>query len=138
MLKDVEITIENRLAMEKRHLNVHHSTIRSHVVSFNNSETISLAPVSQDDYILVSAHPGRRDSVWQDCLINLPAWVDFEFLTEGKVTLIHSGNRILVRKPSGPPTWHLRLTRPIRETATVRKDFLIIGDDEFIMEVGND
>jgi hypothetical protein len=106
------VTIENKLIPERRDINVyHHSTSSAHIISYNNSFTLPLRSAGDDDYLHISAvrGPGRLKN---DCLIDLPSWADFEFSSEGKVTVIHWDDRTLLKIPPGPPSWQLKITRP--------------------------
>ena len=112
----LNITIENRLALEKRDINVfHHATRSAHIISHHSSFTFPCDCCGEDDYLQVSVASGPGN-LWMDCLINLPSWVNFEFFSEGKLTVIHSNDRssTLLKIPPGPPTWELTLRWPSR------------------------
>jgi hypothetical protein len=111
MPKEIKITIENRLITGKRDMNVyHHSTGSAHMISHNSSVTLPLGPVIDADYLYISivGGPGHLGS---KSVVNLPKWVDFEFLSEGKLALTHSHDRIFLKIPPGLPVWQLKLTR---------------------------
>ena len=111
MPKEIKITIENKLVMGKRDMNVyHHSSKSAHMISHNSSVTLPLRPVIEDDYLYISIVSGPG-SLERKSVVNLPAWVDFEFLSEGKLAVAYSGERILLKIPPGPPGWQLKLTR---------------------------
>jgi hypothetical protein len=112
MIKDVEITIKNKLVMEKRDINVyHHASGSAHIISYNSSVTLPLGTVSQEDYLHISAVSGPGNLKY-DSVIDLPSRVDFELTSEVKVTVTHCGDRTLAKIPPGPPTWMLKITRP--------------------------
>ncbi len=111
---DITITVENKLIKEKRDINVyHHSTRSAHIISHNSSITLPLRIVGEGDYLHISVVSGPG-SLWKDCLIDLPSWANFEFASEGKLTLTHSDDpkRTLLKIPPGPPAWQLKMTRP--------------------------
>jgi hypothetical protein len=111
MAQQINITIENKLKREKRAMNVyHHSSKSAHMISHNSSVTLPLRPVIEDDYLYISivSGPGHLES---KSVVNLPSWVDFEFLSDGKLAVIHSEERTLLKIPPGLPGWKLKLTR---------------------------
>jgi hypothetical protein len=112
MIKDVEITIKNKLVKEKRDINVyHHAGGSAHIISYNSSVTLPLRTVSQEDYLHISVISGPGNLKY-DCVIDLPSWADFELTSEGKVTVTHSGDRTLAKIPPGPASWMLKMSRP--------------------------
>lgn len=128
MAKDINITIENKLVMERRDMNVyHHSSKSAHMISHNSSITLPLRPAFEDDYVHISvvSGPGRLEN---KTVLNLPSWVDFEFSSMGNVTIIHSGDRTVLKIPPGPPIWQLKMTRS-SSTAAQAEDRVTIGDD---------
>jgi hypothetical protein len=109
------ITVENKLILEKRAISVyHHASRGAHLISHNGSVMIPLKPDVEEDYLHISVitGPGRLRN---DCLLDIPAVLDFEFAGEGKVVVIHKGGRVLVQIPAGPPVWQLKLTRPMEQ-----------------------
>jgi hypothetical protein len=112
MPKEINITIENKLITERRDMNVyHHSSKSAHLIGHNSSVTLPLRPVLEDDYLYISVVSGPG-ILGKKSVINLPAWVDFEFQSEGKLTITHSDERMLLKIPPGLPGWQLKLTRP--------------------------
>ena len=129
MAKEINITIENRLVMEKRDMNVyHHSTRSAHMISHNSSITLPFRSVLEDDYLHISivSGPGPLEG---ECMVNLPSWMDFEFSPGGDVTVAHSGNRTLLKIPPGPPVWQLKMTRSLSSLINQPWDRITIGDD---------
>jgi hypothetical protein len=111
MEKTINITIENRLVMEQRDMNIyHHSTKSAHMISCDSSITIPLKPVSEDDYLHISivSGPGHLKN---RSVINLPSWVDFDISSAHDVSVTHSSDRTLLRIPPGLPKWQLKMTR---------------------------
>lgn len=98
------------------------------MISYNSSITLPLRPLIEDDFLHVSvlSGPGHLKS---ESMVNLPSWVDFEFSTEGKVTVTHSGDRTLLRIPPGLPVWQLKMTRSISSFIKQPPDRVIIGDE---------
>jgi len=136
MPEKIDITIENKLAAEKRDINVfHHSTRSAHIISHLSSVTLPLECDGEDDYLYISVVRGPGN-LWMDCVINVPSWANFEFSSEGKLTVTHSSDnsRTSLKIPSGPPTWGLKITRPARlwhidPLSANNRDNVIIGDD---------
>jgi len=129
MATQIKITIQNKLVVEKRDMNIyHHSTRSAHMISFDSSITLPLRLVTEDDYLYVSivGGPGRLE---RDCVVTLPSWLDFEFFSKGDVTVSHSGDRTLVKIPPGFPMWQLKMTRSLSSITTRSADRVIIGDD---------
>ena len=130
----IGITIENKLRKEKRSLNVyHHSTQSAHIISHNSSIALPLKTAEEEDYLHISVVRGPGN-FWKDCLADLPLWVNFEFSSEGEITLTHSGDRLLLKILAGPPTWQLKITRSIDLSAAASScnggDKIIIGYHE--------
>ena len=114
MKQEIEMTIQNKLAVGERDINVFHRSSRSaHIISHNSSVTLPLRNTGEKDYLFISVVKGPG-YLWVDCVISLPAWVDFDFSSEGKLAVSHSGNaeRILLKIPPGPPTWELKISQP--------------------------
>jgi hypothetical protein len=128
MAKEINITVENKLVMEKRDMNVyHHSTRSAHMISHNSIITLPLRPVIEDDYLHVSivSGPGHLEN---NSVVSLPSWMDFEFSPGGNVTVIHSGDRTILKIPPGPPVWQLKMTRS-SSISDQPPDRVTIGDD---------
>ncbi len=128
MAKEINITIENKLVTEKRDMNVyHHSTRSAHMISHNSSVTLPLRAAVENDYLHISvvSGPGHLKN---RSVVNLPSWVDFEFSSVGNVTLIHSGDRTVLRIPPGFPVWQLKMTRSA-SLIDQPSDRVTIGDD---------
>jgi len=110
MAKKIDITIENKLVIEKRDMNVYHNATRSaHMISYDSSVTLPFKPSVENDYLYISIVSGPG-SLECKSLVNLPSWVNFEFLSEGKLTVNHSDDRIFLKIPPGLPGWQLKLT----------------------------
>lgn len=130
MTKEINITIENKLVMEKRDMNVyHHSTRSAHMISHDSSITIPLKLDIEDDYLHISlvSGPGRLEG---NCLVNLPSWVNFELSSAGDATVVHLGERTLLKIPPGPAVWQLRMTRSFSSLNDQPSDRVTIGDDQ--------
>jgi hypothetical protein len=111
MKNEINFTIENKLVIEKRDMNIYHNATRSaHMISFNSSVTLPLQPATEDDYLYISIVNGPGHQL-RESIVNLPTWVDFELLSEGKLTVTHSAHRTLLKIPPGLPSWQLKLTR---------------------------
>jgi hypothetical protein len=130
MAKEINVTIENKLTLEKRDMNVyHHSTRSAHLISHNNSITLPLRPSLEDDYLHISVVSGPGHLI-NKSILNLPAWADFEFSSEGKIILVHTDDRTLLKIPPGPSTWQLRMTRSITSIIDQAVDRVTVGDDQ--------
>jgi hypothetical protein len=130
MAKQINITIENKLVLEERDMNVyHHSTRSAHMISPESSITLPLKSVIEDDYLHISivSGPGRLEG---NCVVNLPSWVDFELSSAGDAITTHSSDRTLLKIPPGPPIWQLKMTRSLSSTIDQSLDRVIIGDDQ--------
>jgi len=130
MAKEINITIENKLVMEKRDMNVyHHSTRSAHLISHDSSITLPLKSGIEDDYLHISivSGPGKLEG---NCLVNLPSWVDFELSSAGDATTAHSGDRTLLKIPPGLPKWQLRISHSLSSLINQPSDRVIIGDDK--------
>ena len=128
MAKQINITIENNLLIESRDITVYHQFSKSaHMISNNSSVTLPLEPYYENDYLHISmvSGPGNLEN---KSVINLPAWVDFEFNSKGDVAIVHSGGRILVNIPPGFPTWQLRMTQSASLLSAPHSDRVTISD----------
>lgn len=127
MDKQIKITIENRLLIGKRDMNVYHYSTRSaHLISCDSSVTLPLGSTIENDYlhIAIVGGPGPLEG---DCLVNLPSWIDFEFFSSGDVAVVHSGARILVKIPPGYRMWEIKLTRSLCPSFSHPSDRVTIG-----------
>lgn len=130
MAKEINVTIENKLVMEKRDMNIyHHSTRSAHMISHDSSITLPLKSAIEDDYLHISivSGPGHLEG---NCLVNLPSWVDFELSSAGDATTSHSGDRTLLKIPPGPPKWQLKITRSPSTLIDQPYDRVTIGDSQ--------
>ncbi len=112
MAKKINITIENRLIKEKRDMNVYHNATRSaHMIGYDSSITLPFKPALENDYLYISivSGPGNLEC---KSVINLPSWVNFQFLSEVKLAVTHSDDRTFLIIHPGLPGWELKLTRP--------------------------
>lgn len=129
MLQESEITVKNKLIRENRDINVYHQATRSaHIISRNSSITLPLRTSEEDDYLHISVISGPGN-LWKNCLVDLPWWADFEFSSEGTIAITHSGDRMVLNIPPGPPTWQLKITRPNGLQMMQTPDHVIIGDE---------
>ena len=129
-MEKLNITVRNKLVAEKRDVNVYHHGSRSaNMISHNSTITLDLRPAAEDDYLHLSVvrGPGK---LWKDCVIDLPAWVDFEFSSIGSGSLTRSRDRVRLTIPPGPPVWQIKITRPSGLDEVAFEDYIIIGDSE--------
>lgn len=130
MPKGIDIIVRNKLAEEKRDLNAYHHAKRSaYFISHCNIVTIPLGTKEDGDYLHISivSGPGKLE---KGCLVDLPSWCDFSFSSIGNGNLSHSGDRILLKIPPGPPSWQLTVTRPPGNMGTPDEDVITIGNDK--------
>ena len=130
MTKEINIIIENKLLIEKRDMNVyHHATRSAHMISHNNSITLPLRPLIEDDYLHISivSGPGRLEG---HCVVNMPSWIDFELAYAGNAAVAHSGERTLLKIPPGLPVWQLKMTRSLSSRINKSSARVTIGDDQ--------
>jgi hypothetical protein len=129
--KQVDITIRNKLTNDRRDVNVyHHSNRSSHIISYNSSITRTIKSLKENDYLHISvvSGPGHLKNY---CILDLPSFVDFKFsLTGEEVILVHSGERVLLRIPPGPPIWQLKMIIPKHFSIvdSLNGDYVTIGD----------
>jgi hypothetical protein len=105
-----DILIENNLVVEKRDLNVYHRADRGvHLIGSGSSCLLSLRTFHTQDYITLSVAigPGYME---RKNVIDLPSWLNYEFLSEGRFAVRHSGNRTFLAFPAGLPEWKLKLS----------------------------
>ncbi|MCP4147443.1 MAG: hypothetical protein GY757_06805 [bacterium] len=73
MWNTIEITVENKLNLEKRDLNIYHCfKKRSYIISFGSSTKIALASTAENEYLHISAVRGPGD-LKSNLFIDLPA-----------------------------------------------------------------
>ncbi|MDQ1353212.1 MAG: hypothetical protein QG657_3518 [Acidobacteriota bacterium] len=133
----INIIIINRLVKEKRYLNIyHHSTGNSYLISDKKEVNVPLK--IKKDYLTISV-TGEPGHMWNGCRVNLPSWLDFDFLATDAVNLNHrgGGERTLITIPPGLPNWQLKITRQkdslpchmeeLKENSTHQ---IIISDDD--------
>lgn len=127
MIKENKITVENKLIAERRDINIyHHSSRSAHLISYDRSIKIPLKADIEEDYLHISVVSGPG-SLKNKSVVNLPSWANFEFFLDGKVSISHANNRILVVIPPGLPEWQLRVKRPYE--ADYNEDRIVIGDE---------
>ena len=137
VVKGIDITIKNKLTVGERDIHVfHYSTRSAHIISHNSSITLPLRNSSENDYLYISVVKGPG-YLWASCVIGLPTWLDFDFSSEGNLTVTHSGaaKQTLLKIPPGPPTWELKITRPVGLSSTgplteVQVESITISDSE--------
>lgn len=128
MAKAINITIKNKLEIEKRDMTIYHHFARSaHMISHNSSITISLMPIIEGDYLHISIVSGPGNLLNQS-VFNLPSWADFELFSAGNIMLSHSNGRVLLKIPPGPPIWQLKMKQSLSNN-NKPADIVIISDD---------
>jgi hypothetical protein len=128
MKNTILITIENKLILEKRDINVyHHDTKSAHIISYDSSIPLPLRPATDNDYLHVSivSGPGRLEG---KCILLLPTWINFELSTTGNISVVHSDKKIFLKVPPGPPDWQLKITRSGVEKRETSSDNITVGD----------
>jgi len=110
MINKTHIQFCNNLIIEKRDMNVYHHNDKSiHLISHGNSIKIPLQSTNQKDYIhlSVAVGPGYME---RENIVDLPSWLNYEFLSEGRFAAYRSDHRTLLKIPAGLPEWKLKLT----------------------------
>jgi hypothetical protein len=128
MKHTIKITIQNKMLLEKRAMSVyHHATRSAHMISHNSSITLPLQTFADDDYMYISivSGPGNLE---HKSIVDLPAWANFELLSEGQLKVLHKDERTLLRIPAGLPEWKLKLYRSAA-AVTQTTDRVIIEED---------
>lgn len=126
-----DIIFENNLVAENRNINVYHGDSRgTHFLGLGGSVKVPLRTVKEKDFINLSVAVGpgymeRRN------VIDLPSWLNYEFLSEGKFAAVHSENRTLLKIPAGFPEWKLKLTLSASHGRPAQ-DRVVISDDREI------
>ncbi len=126
----VAITVRNKLSAQKRVLNVyHHSRQTSHLISSNRTLTCQLNTGEDIDYLHISVTSGPG-YLKKNCLLDLPPFMRYQFLSVGNFDLDLSCERIKLKIPPGPPSWELKLTIPNSKSACgpLTADQVTIGD----------
>ncbi len=132
MTAGFDIVINNKLTIQRRDIHVYHCASRSaHIISYNSSITLPLHTTDGKDYLGISM-AGVAGGLRNNCVIDLPAWIEVEIYLEGKLTISHRDRRTLLKIPPGSPAWELRLTRPAGLTAISPHagDLVTIGDED--------
>jgi hypothetical protein len=115
MAKGFEIVVENKLVTGKRDINIyHHSGSCAYMIGYGSSAAVILENAEKGDYLHISVVRGP-DDLQKECRLNLPAWADFEFSSNGSsdnISIVHSGSRTFLKIPAGPLAWELRITTP--------------------------
>lgn len=132
MTKEVEITVENRMVLEKRTLSIYHKGGDStHLINNGSYHTLPLETAAEDDYLHISPGKGPGE-LKNECVLSIPSWTEFEFSSENKIGLTHRAKRFLLTVPAGTAGWDLRLTRPIDSETSPPKDTVTVRDDELL------
>jgi hypothetical protein len=130
MMKEVEITVENRMVLEKRTLSIYHKGRNStHLLDSSSSHTLLLKTAAEDDYLHISPGSGPGD-LKNECVLRIPSWADFQFSSKDKISLSHWGKLFLLTVPAGTAPWELRMTRPNDSDVYPATDTVTISDDE--------
>lgn len=129
--KEVDIIILNRLVKEKRDIHVYHHFSKSgHIISSNTSLKLGIKPEAENDYLHISVQrgPGHLGNF---CVLDLPSFVDFRFSNTGEFLFIHSGERVILRIPPGPPLWEIKMKIPARSPffTLTGEGHVTIGDE---------
>jgi hypothetical protein len=128
--KHVGIKIKNKLLKEQRNINVYHHFKRSgHILSYNSSIIRGVRSADENDYLHISVESGPG-YLKNYCILDLPSFLDFKLSLTGGISLIHSGERLLLKIPPGPPVWQLKMTIPHHLTGNdlLTSDMVIIRE----------
>ena len=128
-MAEFALRVDNKLITQKRDINVYlHSTRSSHIISHTSSVTLPLRTTEAGDYLHLSvvSGPGNLE---KDCVIDMPAWLDFQFFSQGNVTVTHKKDRTLLEIPPGPPVWQLKMSRPSGQSDTPGESYISIKEN---------
>jgi len=97
------------------------------MIGYDSSITLPFKPALENDYLYISivSGPGNLES---KSVVNLPSWINVEFLSEGKLIVTHSEDRTFLKIPPGLPGWQLKLTRS--DSSGKRKDDRVIISED--------
>jgi len=133
------IEVKNRLLETKNQIQIYHYFTRlSDKVAWNQSITfplMRLASGGREDFLEISIVKNQNKSIDElvdTCLIDIPAWVNREFISEEKigVAILHEEHgRTLVKIFHSPCTWKLKVLRPPYSNPQ-NGDQIIIGDEK--------
>lgn len=134
--KQVDITVSNQLVKGERDINVyHHARRTAHLISCGGVLTSRITAGEADDYLHISvvSGPGYLEN---ECVMDLPSFMNFRFRTTGEVIFDHSGERLVLRVPPGPPAWELRMnvSKRLSPAQAPAGDQVVIGDEEVTTE----
>jgi hypothetical protein len=128
MKEGIDVTVRNRFILEKRDLNVyHHFTRSAYMISYNSSITLPLHRCTEGDYLHITIVYGPGN-LTKESVIDLPAWTDSQFFSQGNLILSHTRERVLLEIPPGPPVWQLKITRPPNTSSAPPSEQVTIGD----------
>jgi len=138
MAKEINIQIQNKLALEKRYINVYHkATGSAYIISHNSSIALPLKVNAEEDSLYISLVHGQGNSQ-EICVVNLPSWIDFEFASPGYINVLHSSNRTFLKISSQLPNWQLKIAWSASSPGSPRSDYVIFADalmlDEFHLQ----
>ena len=106
------INFKNNLVMEKRDMNIyHHKSKGVHLISHGSSINISLQSLLKDDYIYLSIIAGSG-KLERKHTVQLPAWMNYEFVSEGKFVAQHVDDYVCLNIPAAHPEWKMKLSCP--------------------------
>ncbi|UCH97527.1 MAG: hypothetical protein JSV88_11930 [Candidatus Aminicenantes bacterium] len=133
MTNVIIIEVKNRLEITRKCLEVyrHYSGITD-TVYYNHSITLPLqtsARNRQEDYLEISTVE-KSPGLTADCVIDLPAWANFDFLSgeSVKIALTHLKERILLKITPGTFPWELKISMPTGAIVP-KHDDVTIGDN---------
>jgi hypothetical protein len=129
MKHSIGIHFENNLVIERRDITVyHHHNKGTHLISHGSSIHIPLETEKEKDYIYLSVAVGPGYMERQN-IVDLPTWINYEFISEGKFAAIRSEHRTLLKIPAGLPEWKLKLTLPASHCKPL-EGRIIVSDDQ--------
>lgn len=131
MSEGIEITVYNKLIAEQRDLSVYHHSGRSaNMISYSSSIKLPLGTVEEGDYLFISVVRGPGN-LKQECVVDLPDWLDFSFSSVCDGVVRRSGERTLLTVPPGPPIWQVKVTRSPTSAVAPESDYIAVGDSAY-------
>ncbi|MCK5059241.1 MAG: hypothetical protein KAT34_21510 [Candidatus Aminicenantes bacterium] len=130
MSEGIEIKVLNKFLAEKRDLSVYHHAARSaNLIGIDSRITFPLRTVEEEDYVHISVVRGPG-SLKQECVVDLPFWLDFDFSSVEEGVIRRTGNRTLLTIPPGPPGWQVKVTRSPGAADIPAVDYITIGNSD--------
>jgi len=135
MRQKYTITIQNKLRQEKRDINVYSRACgAAGIIGYGGSSKSELHLSDPEDFLHISPVKGPGNLV-HDCMIDIPAWLQFQFSGSSHINLSSTGGKACLSISPGPPDWELKICAPANKSdipAGKNSDNIVIGDGSSI------